>query len=110
MTKAELARIQGWRLKVVQQGCEGSRNVARACTRDGQAAVFRGRPPRAPLAREAAAFAALVRRPSSAPVPTSDTRLPDAKVSTRATAISARRAGRRQPRARIASSTASPAG
>ena len=29
MTKAELARIQGWRLKVLQQAGEGSRNVAR---------------------------------------------------------------------------------
>jgi transposase InsO family protein len=35
MTKAELARIQGWRLKVLQQANEGSRNVARTCRHFG---------------------------------------------------------------------------
>jgi transposase InsO family protein len=35
MTKAELTRTWGWRLKVVQQGCEGSRAVARTCRHFG---------------------------------------------------------------------------
>jgi transposase-like protein len=35
MTKAEQVRAQAWRLRVVQQGCAGSRNVARTCRHFG---------------------------------------------------------------------------
>jgi len=35
MTKAELARRQAWRFKIVQQACEQSRNVARTCRHFG---------------------------------------------------------------------------
>ena len=35
MTKAELARRMAWRFKVIQQGAERSRNVARTCRHFG---------------------------------------------------------------------------
>lgn len=35
MTKAEQVRAQAWRLRVVQQGCASSRNVARTCRHFG---------------------------------------------------------------------------